>query len=212
MTGPFARLNALIAQKGGVRNLARILIEIAGYRTFSALYVPWLRVCGVRAARGCNVYGFIRVVGDPRRIVLGEGCSIHSGVAFWTHDYGSGHGTIVLGRRVTCLRGVTFNSYERIEVGDDTAFGDGCYVQDNDHGTEPGIPVMQQDTHGSPIVIGQDVWFGARSIVLKGVTVGDHTIVGAGSVVVKSLPADSVAVGVPCRVVKTRGPGVSKAA
>ena len=56
------------------------------------------------------------------------------------------------------------------------------------------------------------MWFGARCIVLKGVTIGDHTIVGAGSVVVKSLPADAVAVGVPCRVVKTRGEAVSKAA
>ena len=48
--------------------------------------------------------------------------------------------------------------------------------------------------------------------MLKGVSVGDHTIVGAGSVVVKSLPADAVAVGVPCRVVKARGEGVPKAA
>ena len=212
MMSSLTRLTAAIAHKGGVRNLARILMQIAWDRTFSAVYVMWLRVYGVRVGRGCKIRGTIRISGDPRRVSFGDGCSIHSGVSFWTHDYGPGHGSIVLGQRVTCLRGVTFNSYERIAVGDDTAFGDGCYVQDNDHGTEPGIPVMRQHSHGTPIAIGADVWFGARCIVLKGVTVGDHTIIGAGSVVVKSLPADSVAVGVPCRVVKTRGVGTAKAA
>jgi acetyltransferase-like isoleucine patch superfamily enzyme len=201
-----------IERKGGVRNLARIVIELARVRVFSALSVSWLRMIGVQVGRGCRIRGTVRVHGDPRRIVIGDGCSLHAGVTFWTHDYGGGHGAIVLGRRVTCLRGVTFNAYERIEVGDDAAFGDGCYVQDNDHGTEPGTPVMQQASHGRPIAIGADVWFGARCIVLKGVSVGDHTIVGAGSVVVKSLPADSVAVGVPCRVVKARGERSLKAA
>ena len=205
-------LTGAIARKGGVPNLARIVIEIARVRIVSSLSVAWLRMIGVRVGRGCRIRGVVRVHGDPRRVLIGEHCSLHAGVTFWTHDYGAGHGAIVLGRRVTCLRGVTFNSHERIEVGDDTAFGDGCYVQDNDHGTEPGTPVMQQPSHGSPIAIGADVWFGARCIVLKGVSVGDHTIVGAGSVVVKSLPADAVAVGVPCRVVKARGEGVPKAA
>lgn len=205
MKHPFERLERVIAQKSGVLNLARILVEIARDRALSAMYVTWLRIYGVQIGEGCRIRGRIRVVGDPRRVMIGDGCSIHAGVTFWTHDYGEGHGQIVLGRRVTCLRGVTFNSYERIEVGDDAAFGDGCYVQDNDHGTEPGTPVMRQASHGSPISIGDDVWFGARCVVLKAVSIGDHTVVGAGSVVVKSLPANSVAVGVPCRVVKARG-------
>jgi len=202
---PLSRVGALVARKGGVRNLTRILWQFAAPRVFSACYGAWLRAYGVRVERGAILRGRIVIHGDPRRITIGAGSSIHAGVSFWTHDYGEGHGRIVLGRRVTCLRGVTFNSYESITVGDDTAFGDGCYVQDNDHGTAPGIPVMRQPSHGAPITIGADVWFGARCIVLKGVAVGDHTIVGAGSVVVKSLPADSVAVGVPCRVVKRRG-------
>ncbi len=194
-----------IALKGGPWNLARILLQMAAPRVFAAWYVPWLRLYGVRIGRGCVVRAPIRIAGDPRRVTIGDGCSIHAGVSFWTHDYDAGHGRIVLGSGVTCLRGVTFNSYESIEVGALTAFGDGCYVQDNDHGTEPGTPVMRQASHGSPIVIGEDVWFGARCIVLKGVTVGDHTIVGAGSVVTRSLPPNVVAVGVPCREIKRRG-------
>jgi maltose O-acetyltransferase len=192
-------------RRKGARNLIRILLGIARRRVWSALYAPWLRACGVRVGRGVRFFGTIRIIGDPRRVSIGDGCWIHPGVTFWTHDYGPGRGQITIGRAVTMLRNVTFNSWESITVGDDTAFGDGCYVQDNDHGTELGTPIMKQPTHGAPITIGSDVWFGARAIVLKGVKVGDGTVVGAGSVVVKSLPSSIVAVGAPCRSVKLRG-------
>ena len=51
------------------------------------------------------------------------------------------------------------------------------------------------------IVIEDDVWVGAHSIILKGVTIGARSIIGAGSVVTKSIPADCVAAGNPCRVI-----------
>lgn len=205
MSESTASVGRRIAQKGGTRNLARIVWQRVAAHAFSAVYVLWLRALGVRVGRHCMIRGRIRIDGDPRRVTIGDRCSIHSGVAFWTHDYGEGHGRIVLGNDVTCLRGVTFNSFASIEVGAWCAFGDGCYVQDNNHGTAAGTPVMCQPSDAAPIVVGEDVWFGARCIVLKGVSIGNHTVVGAGSVVVRSLPADSVAVGVPCRVVKRRG-------
>ena len=194
-----------IRAKGGARNLARILTTMAWLWASGTLRVAWLRTCGVRVGHGVGVYGPIRIHGDPRRVTIGDGCSLHRGVTLWTHDYGPGYGRIVLGREVTLLANVTINSYERVEVGDHTALGDGCYLQDNDHGTEPGTPVMEQPSYGSPISIGRDVWLGARCIVLKGVAIGDGTVVGAGSVVVRSLPAGVVAVGVPARPVKRRG-------
>lgn len=54
----------------------------------------------------------------------------------------------------------------------------------------------------APIVVEDDVWVGAHSIILKGVTIGARSIIGAGSVVTKSIPADCVAAGNPCRVIK----------
>lgn len=54
----------------------------------------------------------------------------------------------------------------------------------------------------APIVIEDDVWVGAHSIILKGVTIGARSIIGAGSVVTKNIPADCVAAGNPCRVIK----------
>ncbi len=58
---------------------------------------------------------------------------------------------------------------------------------------------------GRPIRLGRDVWLGAGVRVLKGVTVGDGCVVGAGSVVNKDLPPYSIAVGVPAKVVRSRG-------
>lgn len=196
-----------VRAKGGTRNLLRIVAGMARLYLFSTLYGAWLRLYGVRLEGRVNFVGPVRILGDPRRISIGAGSWLHRGVTLWTHDYGAGHGRIDIGRRVTLLTNVQLNSYERISVGDDTAFGDGCYVQDNDHGTAPGTPVMRQAQVSAPIAIGADVWFGARCIVLKGVTVGDGTIVGAGAVVVKPLPAGVVAVGSPARPVKRRGGG-----
>lgn len=58
-------------------------------------------------------------------------------------------------------------------------------------------------TKSAPILIEDDVWVGAHSIILKGVTIGARSIIGAGSVVTKSIPADCVAAGNPCKVIKT---------
>ncbi|MGC9402132.1 sugar O-acetyltransferase [Vibrio genomosp. F10] len=55
----------------------------------------------------------------------------------------------------------------------------------------------------NPITIGDNVWIGAGAVILDGVSIGDRCVIGAGSVVTKSIPADSVAVGSPCRVMKT---------
>lgn len=203
------RLSVLrrVQQKGGFWNTSRIVLGVVATRVFSVCYGAWLRMLGVHIEGRVNFMGFVRIHGDPRRISIGEGSWLHRGVTLWTHDYDAGHGRIVLGRRVTLLTNVTLNSFDRIVVGDDTAFGDGCYVQDNDHGTAPGTPVMRQRQVSDPVLIGDDVWFGARCIVLKGVTVGDGAIVGAGSVVVKPIAAGVVAVGVPARAVKRRGGG-----
>ena len=67
---------------------------------------------------------------------------------------------------------------------------------------ENGRNVDQLNTKSAPVVIGNDVMIGARCIILKGVTIGDRTVIGAGSVVTQSLPPDSVAAGNPCRVIR----------
>lgn len=59
-----------------------------------------------------------------------------------------------------------------------------------------------EGTKSAPVVIEDDVWVGAHCIILKGVTIGARSVIGAGSVVTKSIPANRVAAGNPCRVIK----------
>lgn len=59
-----------------------------------------------------------------------------------------------------------------------------------------------EGTKSAPVVTEDDVWVGAHCIILKGVTIGARSVIGAGSVVTKSIPADCVAAGNPCRVIK----------
>jgi serine acetyltransferase len=194
-----------LVRRKGVRNLVRIAAQTLQTRAFSILYTWWLRLQGVRVGEGCVFLGPIEIIGDPRRLTIGDGCFVHRGACLWTHDYDAGHGAIELGRGVAIARRVTLNSYTRIQIGDGSGIGDGSYIQDNDHGTEPDRPFLKQPVRSVPIWIGSDVWVGARSIVLKGVSIGDHAVIGAGSVVVKPVPAGVVAVGSPCRAIKLRG-------
>ena len=59
-----------------------------------------------------------------------------------------------------------------------------------------------QYVKSAPITIEDDVWIGAHSIILEGVTIGARSVIGAGSVVTKSIPADCIAAGNPCRVIR----------
>ena len=60
-------------------------------------------------------------------------------------------------------------------------------------------------THLMPVHIGENVWIGAGAVVVPGVTIGDNSVIGAGSVVTRDIPANVVAVGNPCRVLREIG-------
>ncbi len=89
----------------------------------------------------------------------------------------------------------------KIKIGSDTFIGPNCgfYTAIHPINYEQRISGLES---AKPITIGKGVWFGGGVTVLPGVTVGDRTVIGAGSVVVKDIPADVVAVGNPCKVIK----------
>jgi acetyltransferase-like isoleucine patch superfamily enzyme len=92
-----------------------------------------------------------------------------------------------------------------IEIGEDTILGAGSMVLDNDfHAPGPRFSWLTEYSKNSkPIKIGRGCFIGARSIILKGVTLGDQVVIGAGSVVTKDIPAYSIAAGNPARIVRT---------
>jgi len=92
-----------------------------------------------------------------------------------------------------------------IEIGEDTILGAGSMVLDNDfHAPGMGFSWLTEYSKNSkPVKIGRGCFIGARSIILKGVTLGDRVVIGAGSVVTKDVPAYSIAAGNPASVVGT---------
>lgn len=93
---------------------------------------------------------------------------------------------------------------ESLTIGDNVKVGAGVLLIDTDcHPTDYLVRRnTNEGTKSAPIVIEDDVWIGAQSIILKGVTIGARSIIGAGSIVTKSIPADCIAAGNPCKVIR----------
>jgi acetyltransferase-like isoleucine patch superfamily enzyme len=114
-------------------------------------------------------------------------------------DFGAAPGAeLLIGEDVFFNRGVGVYAASRITIGDHTRIGDMATVYDTDvHEVEEGRPVRVE-----PVSIGRNVWIGRNAVVLPGVTIGDHAVIGASAVVTKDVPARSIAVGNPAQVVR----------
>lgn len=94
--------------------------------------------------------------------------------------------------------------HESVRIGNNVKIGGCVLITDTDaHPMDYAVRRSSNEgTKSAPVVIEDDVWVGAHCIILKGVTIGARSIIGAGSVVTKSIPADCVAAGNPCKVIK----------
>ncbi len=115
--------------------------------------------------------------------------------------------SIIIGDNVG-ISGSTINASTTIKIGDGTIIGSGCLISDTD--SHPLIAEYRQLPDGGakyinkkPIVIGKNVFIGARCIVMKGVNIGDGAVIGAGSVVTKDIPANCIAAGNPAIIIKS---------
>ncbi|HAT4244530.1 sugar O-acetyltransferase [Clostridium perfringens] len=88
-----------------------------------------------------------------------------------------------------------------IFVGNNVMFGPNVTVSAGTHPIHPELR-SKQAQYNIPIHIGNNVWIGANSVILPGVTIGDNSVIGAGSIVTKDIPSNVVAVGNPCRVLR----------
>ncbi len=127
---------------------------------------------------------------------IGEGCYIEPPL----HSNWGGH-HVHFGKNVYANFNVTFVDDTHIYVGDYTMLGPNVVIATAGH---PILPELREKAYqyNMPVHIGKNCWLGAGVIVLPGVTIGDNTVIGAGSVVTKDIPANCVAVGNPCKVLR----------
>jgi len=114
------------------------------------------------------------------------------------------NGHIRIGRSVRINRGTTVFSYSDVEIGDHSLIGEFVTIRDANHGISRGQLIRSQKHSSSPIRIGRDVWIGRGACILPGVEIGDGAVIGANSVVTRSIPAGSIAAGVPAKVIRER--------
>lgn len=147
------------------------------------------------------------------------------------HFYGYSHvrekGSMQLGAGTNLPPNISLRNGKRIQIGRNTQIGERCYlwagdasgrivIGDNvslapevfitasDYQFKAGVPFQQQPKKEQDVVLGNDIWLGARVVVTAGVTIGDGCIIGAGAVVTRDIPAGSIAVGIPAKVVAQR--------
>lgn len=130
---------------------------------------------------------------------IGDGCYIEPPLrANW-----GGH-FVHFGKNIYANFNLTLVDDTHIYVGEATMFGPNVTIATAGH---PILPELREQAYqyNMPVHIGKNCWLGAGVIVMPGVTIGDNTVIGAGSVVTKDIPANVVAVGNPCRVMREIG-------
>lgn len=162
-------------------------------RYFSRLFDRYftritLRRQGVKIGRNTTLWNVVfkgraviepytRIIGDPR-VELGDEVYINVG----THILGE------------------------VFIGNCTLIGPKVVIWGRDHGTQANTFIKDQQHIKQRILIGKDVWIGASAVVLKGVTIADGAVIGAGSVVTKNVPENAVVAGNPAKLIRFRSP------
>lgn len=117
------------------------------------------------------------------------------------------------GKNITVGKNVFINACCHFQDQGGITLGDNCLVGHNvvfatlNHGF---APEERQSMLPAPIVVGRNVWIGSNSTILRGVTIGDNSIIAAGSVVTKDVPANAIVAGVPARFIRSISPEEEK--
>ncbi len=130
---------------------------------------------------------------------IGEGSHIETPV---NANWGGRH--VHLGKGVYCNSNVTFVDDADIFVGDHCLIAPNVVIATSGH---PVLPILREHNYvyNRPVHIGKNVWIGSGVQIIPGVTIGDNCVIGAGSVVTRDIPENTVAYGVPCKVIREIG-------
>lgn len=162
------------------------------------------RCQGVKFGCGLKFLGLMRVSRfQCSRIEIGENCTFNSSSRFNARGInhmcilqtGRPNAMIKIGDRCS-FSGVSIVADKEVRIGHNVMVGANTLIGDRDDHPE------RLGTEPKPIHIFDNVFIGMNCIVMKGVTIGENSIIGAGSIVTKNIPANSIAAGVPCKVIK----------
>lgn len=190
-----------------VRN-TRIKIQVSFASGYMYL-LCWLK--GVKVGKNCKFFGLAYIRRTPHcEISIGKNCKFRS--SFTSNLVGLNHRCLIttwfntakieIGNNVG-MSSTVIGAAKYIKIGDDVMCGGNVFITDFDwHPTNPNARHERADKTAADVVIEDNVWLGMNSVVLKGVTIGKNSVIGANSVVVKDIPPNVIAGGNPCKVLK----------
>ncbi|THB68550.1 MAG: acyltransferase [Gammaproteobacteria bacterium] len=133
------------------------------------------------------------------------GAKIGKRVIFYPHVWIAPGRNLIIGNDVDCALGVLITTSGGVTIGDRTLIGYRTQILSRNHIIPPeNQPIFGAGHRDNPINIGQDVWIGASCIILAGVSIGDGAVIAAGSVVTHDVPGNTVAGGVPAKIIRKR--------
>lgn len=172
------------------------------------------RFRGFRLRSAMHSFGRGSYIDRPAWIVGARWIAIGDEVGIWRYarieafNGNPGEARVRIGQGTVIQPYVHIGAIQEVTIGRNCLFASHVYISDHDHDfSDPSIPPTQGGTLlAAPVRIGDNVWLGERVSVLKGVTIGDSSVVGAGSVVAKSVPPRTIVAGVPARVLRQWDP------
>ena len=139
-------------------------------------------------------------IGRKATLRIGRWAWIGHGTKIRVHE-----GEVEIGAKTVMGQECTISAFQRVSIGRECILADRVMLIDFDHGvTEVERPIRLQGIYKRDVRVGHNVWIGYGACVLRGVTVGDNSVVGTNSVLPKDVPENAVVGGVPARVIRMR--------
>jgi acetyltransferase-like isoleucine patch superfamily enzyme len=139
-------------------------------------------------------------IGRHARVELGRWSWIGHGTKVRAHE-----GVVRIGAKTVIGQECTISAFQRVEIGRECIVADRAMFIDFDHGmVEVERPIRLQGIYKRDVRVGHNVWVGYGACFLRGVTVGDNSVVGTNAVVCKDVPANAVVGGVPAEIIRMR--------
>ncbi len=149
----------------------------------------------------CFVGGSVKFeIGKSAKLKLGRWSWIGQGCKLRVHE-----GTVSIGAKSVLGQECTISAYQHVSIGRECIIADRVMLIDFDHGmVDVERPIREQGIYKRDVRIGHNAWVGYGACVLRGVTIGDNSVVGTYAVVNKDLPDNAVAAGIPAQVIRMR--------
>jgi acetyltransferase-like isoleucine patch superfamily enzyme len=192
---PLATLRFLVANRMVRPNYARLGLRYLWRRLFTSAGWRWRTSGIVFLGRGLQIQ-----IGRRGRLDFGRFVWIGDGTKIRCHE-----GEVIIGDKTVMGQECTISAYQHIRIGEQCVIADRAMFIDFDHGVvDVELPIRRQGIYKRDVDVGSNVWIGYGACVLRGVKVGDNSIIGSNSVVTRDVPANAVVGGVPAKVIRMR--------